>query len=82
MIHADFESILVLENNGKENLDEPYTNKYQNHVSCNFCYKLVSADDPFSKLFNSYLSQDAIHNFITSKVEESKHCSHVINKHF
>ena len=29
MIYADFESILVLEDNGKQNLEESYTNKYQ-----------------------------------------------------
>ena len=29
-IYADFESILVPENNGKQNQKESYTNKYQN----------------------------------------------------
>ena len=28
VIYADFESILVPENNGEENPEEPYTNKY------------------------------------------------------
>ena len=32
-IYADFESNLVPVNNGKRNLDEIYTNKYQNHVA-------------------------------------------------
>ena len=32
-IYADFESNLVPVNNGKQNLDEIYTNKYQNHVA-------------------------------------------------
>ena len=36
MTYADFVSILVPENNGKQNQDEPYTNKYQTHVAC--CY--------------------------------------------
>ena len=31
-IHAYFESILLLENNGKQNPNESYTNKYQKHV--------------------------------------------------
>ena len=30
--YADFGSILTPENNGKQNPDEPYTNKYQNYV--------------------------------------------------
>ena len=32
-IYADFESILVPEDNGKQNPDESYTNKYQKHVA-------------------------------------------------
>ena len=32
IIHADFESILVPENNGKQNPEDPYTNKYQRHI--------------------------------------------------
>ena len=33
MINTDFESILSLNNNGKQNPDEFYTNKFQNYVS-------------------------------------------------
>ena len=40
MIYADFESILVPETNEKQNPDESYTNKYQNHVACSYSYKL------------------------------------------
>ena len=36
MIYADFESTLLPENNGKQNPNESYTNKYQIHVA--FCY--------------------------------------------
>ena len=32
MINADFENILVPEDNGKQNTNESYTNKYQKHV--------------------------------------------------
>ena len=31
-INADFESTLVSEGNGKQNLEEPYRNKYQRHI--------------------------------------------------
>ena len=41
MIYADFESILVPENNGKQNPDESYISKCQNHIECCFIYKLV-----------------------------------------
>ena len=32
IIYADFESILVPQNNGKQNPNESFTNKYQKHV--------------------------------------------------
>ena len=47
--HADFESILVQDDNGKKNLDESHTNKYQKHVAFSYGYKLVCADGKFGK---------------------------------
>ena len=55
MIYADFESILRPEDNGEENPNESCTNKYQIPVALSFGYKLVFADDQFSKPFNKYL---------------------------
>ena len=66
------------EDNGKENTNESYTNKYQKHVSCNYSYKLVHGDDKFSKLFNSYLDYNVVHNFTNNMLEESEYCSDVI----
>ena len=36
IIYADFESILVPENNEKQNTEEPYTNKSQKHIICSY----------------------------------------------
>ena len=47
MIYADFESILVPEDNGKQNPNQSYANKYQKHVACSYGYKLVYIDDKF-----------------------------------
>ena len=47
MIYVDFDSILVPEDNGNQDPNESYTNKYQKHVACSYCYKLVCADDKF-----------------------------------
>ena len=44
MIYADFESILVPEDKGQQNLNDSYTNKYQKHVVCSYDYKLICAD--------------------------------------
>ena len=41
MIYANFESILVPEDNEKQNPNVFYINKYQKHVACNYGYKLI-----------------------------------------
>ena len=48
MIFADFESTLVLENNGKQNPNI----KYQKHGACSYNFKLVCVNDRFSKFLN------------------------------
>ena len=68
MIYADFESILVPEDNGKQNPNESYTNKYQKHIACSYGCKLVCVDEKLCKPFKSYLGEDAVYNFI------SKYC--------
>ena len=40
MTYTDFESILVLGNNGKQNPNESCTNKYKKRVACSYDYKL------------------------------------------
>ena len=82
MIYADFESTLLPENNGKQNPNESYTNKYQIHVAFCYGYKLVCVDIEFSEPFKSYLGEDTFYNFISSMIEESKYCSDVMEKHF
>ena len=78
MIYADFESILVSEDNGKQNRNEFYTNKYQKHVACSYGYKLVCVDDKFSMPFKSYFGENTVYNFINSMTEESKYYSDVM----
>ena len=72
-IYADFQSILVPENNRKQNLVQSYTNKYQKHIACSYGYKLVCVADTFSKPFNTCLgNKEAISNFINRMIKESK----------
>ena len=80
MIYADFGSILVPEDNGKENLYEFYTSKYQKCVACSYSCKLVCVDDKFSKPFKSYLGEDAVYNFINSMIKENKYCTDLMKK--
>ena len=82
IIYADFENILVSDNNEKQYPEEPCTSKFQKHISFSYGYKLVSVDDKFGKYFNTYLGKEAIYNVINSMIEESQYCSDVMKKHF
>ena len=82
IIYSDFESILVPEDNWKQDLEESYTNKYQKHIAWSYGCKLVCVDDKFNKTFKTYLGEDAAYNFINSMIKESKYCSEVIKIHF
>ena len=82
MIYVDSKSILVPEDNGKQNPNESCTKKYKKHVACSYGYKLVCVDNKFSKPFKSYLGKDVVYNFISSMIKESKYCSNVIEKYF
>ena len=81
IIYAQFESILVPEDNAKQNPEEYHTNKYQKHIVCNYSYKFVCVIDKLSTLFKTYLGEDAVCNFINNMIEESQYCSEVIIKH-
>ena len=65
MFYADFKTILVPEDNGKQNPNESHTNKYQKHIACSYGYKLVCVDDKFSKPFKSYLGEDAVYSLLS-----------------
>ena len=86
MIYAGFSafilSILVPEDNWKKNRNDPQNNKYQKHVTCSYGYKIVCVDDKFIKRFKSLLRKNAVDNFISSMVEESKYYPVVIKKTF
>ena len=82
IIYADFESILVPEDNWKQNPEESSTNKYREHIACSYGYKLTCVDDKFCNSFKTYLIEDAAYNFINSMIKESKYCSEVMKKHF
>ena len=54
MIYADFESILMPEDNETQNSDESCTNKYKKHAACSCGCKLACVDNKCSKPFNSF----------------------------
>ena len=75
MFYEDFESILVLEDNRKQNLNESYTNKYQKHVVFSYGYKIVCVDDKVSNLTISYLGEDVVKIFMSSMITDIKYSS-------
>ena len=76
VIYANFESISVAENNGKQNPDESYSKKYQKQVACSYSYKSVCFDD-LILLINTQV-KTAVYNFVNSMLEKSKYCSDVM----
>ena len=75
MIYADFESIIVPEDNGKQNLSLLRTNMNKNWVAVmviNYCVLINLVG----------LWSHGVYNFINSVVKESKHFSNVIKEHF
>ena len=80
LIYAHFKVILAPEDNGKQNPEEPYKNKYQKHVASSYGYKLIRVDDRLSNPFKSYLGEDAVYNVINSMIKESKFCTDVMKK--
>ena len=78
IIYSDLESILVPEDNGKQNSEQSYTNTYQKHIAYSHGFKLICDDEKFNKPFKRYSSEDAVKNFINSKIEESKYCSEMM----
>ena len=49
-----FESILMPEDNGKQNPKKSYTNKHQLPITCSYGYKFACVDGAFSKPLKLY----------------------------
>ena len=82
MIYADFQSILISEDNGKQNYEITYPFSYRTSVVCSYGYKLARVDNKFNKPFKLYLSENTVYNFVNTVVQESKYYSEAMKKHF
>ena len=56
--------------------------KYQDHIPCSFAYKLVCADNKYSKKIVLYRGRDAVNKFIREILREHSYCRKVMKKHF
>ena len=59
-----------------------YTEKYQDHIPCNFAYNVVCLDNKFSKKVVLYRGKNAVYKFIKANLNEYDYCKKVIKKHF
>ena len=62
--------------------DTSYTEKNQEHIPCSFAYKVVYADDKFSKLVVFYRSKNVVYKFIGAVLKVHQYCRRVMNEHF
>ena len=65
-----------------ENNNASYTEKYQDHISFSFAYKVVCTDDRFSKPVILYRGKNAARKLIEAILEEYDYCKNIIKKHF
>ncbi|CAB4044378.1 Hypothetical predicted protein [Paramuricea clavata] len=85
VIYADFESILVPNENTKSNAgsDESYTEKYQTHQACSFGLKTVCHyNDSYSREYVNYVGKDAAYLFLKTVIKEAVRCRSNVNNLF
>ena len=51
MNYANFEGVLLPQDNEKQHTGESQTNNYRKHVACSYGCKLICTNDKFSKSF-------------------------------
>ena len=81
-MYGDFECILsATSSKGVKSSDKnnvSYTEKYQDHITSSFAYKVVCVDNKFSKDVVLYRGKNAAYKFIEATLEEYKYCRKVI----
>ena len=69
-------------NVGVDNDCFSYTKKYQEHSPCSFAYKVVCADNKFSKGVVLCKGKNVVFKFIKMIFKEYDYCRSVMKKHF
>ena len=65
-----------------ENYEGSYSNKYQDHISFSFAYKLVCVDDELTKPIVIFRCENAAYEFIEAILKEFEYSKKVMRKHF
>ena len=71
MFFADSESASWPKDHGKQNLNEPYSRKYEKQVAWTNGFELIYVDDNFGQPIKSYLGEDSVYNFINSMFQRT-----------
>ena len=78
-VYADFECNLK----SAESYEGSYSFlKYQDHIACSFAYKLVCADDTFSRSIVVFSGENAAYELMKAIFREHEYCKKVMKKHF
>ena len=77
-IYADFKSVLKKLQINDRGKNTSYTEKYNDHTSCSFGYKVVCIDDKFSKPAVLYRGKNAVNKFAETILKEYDNCKKVI----
>ena len=56
--------------------------KYQDHIPCNFAFKIVRIDDKFTEPIVVYRGENSAYEFIKAILKEYNYRKKVMNKHF
>ena len=62
--------ILSVFSKGVESNEGSSTERYQDHLSCSFCYKVICVDEKFTKPIAVYRGENAAYKFIGGFFEE------------
>ena len=83
VIYADFEAITEKISGCEPNSVKSHTDKYQQHTSCGYGYKLVCcSDDKYSKPVKIYRGENTISYFMLDMLSEVEYCQKMINIEF
>ena len=83
VIYSDFEAITEKVSGCKPNVDKSYTEAYQRHTDCGYCYKVVCCyDDKYSKPVQIYRGEKAVYKFMEKMLEKVKYCKKVMKTFF
>ena len=81
-IYADFECNVKRVEGSNRGQNNSYTEKYQDHITCIFAYKVVSVNDKFSKPVVLYGDEVGVYKFIDAIFKEYDYFRGVIKKYF